>query len=91
MVFLVKATPVEQLPALTPAAAIYGVTPHQRTDSRPAEPAPALLAAPPHGHHGEALHVQQARLDVVRIPFALEGTIRSRAQCVMASTSVFAF
>lgn len=75
MVSLVKATPMEQFPALPPASAIHGITPHQQPDRRPAEPAPALLAAPPHGHHGEALHVQQTRLDMVRSMFTPEGIV----------------
>lgn len=69
MVSLVKATPMEQLPALTPAPALTGIAPHKQPDGWPAEPAPALLPASPHGHHGEALHVQQARLDMVRSTF----------------------
>lgn len=60
---------MEQLPALAPASAVPSLAPHQQPDRQPAEPAPAILAAAPHGHHGEVLHAQQARLDVVRSTF----------------------
>lgn len=70
---------MEQLPALTSASAVSGHAAHQQPDSGPAEPAPALLTASPHSHHGEVLHVQQARLDLVRSTFT--GHHTSRAKC----------
>lgn len=59
-------TPVGQFPALAPAAALHGRAARQPPERRAAEPAAACVPAAPDGHHGEALHVQQARLDLVR-------------------------
>lgn len=75
---LFQTTAVEQLPALTAAPAVHSHRTHQQPDSRPAQPPPAFLPAPAHGHHGEVLDVQQARLDLVRSTAAGDHVFRAK-------------
>lgn len=54
-----------QLPELPPAQPQLGLAGDQPPVLCPAQPAPEVLPAPAHGHHGEVLRAPQASLDVV--------------------------
>ena len=54
-----------QLPDVQPAQPLSGLAPDHQPISRPAQPAAEVLSPPPHCHHGEILHVQQTRMDLV--------------------------
>lgn len=54
-----------QLPELTPAQPELCLPGDQPPVLCPAQPAPEVLPAPSHGHHGEVLRAPQASLDMV--------------------------
>lgn len=54
-----------QLPELAPAQPELGLAGDQPPVLGPAQPAPEVLPAPAHSHHGEVLRAPQAGLDLV--------------------------
>lgn len=58
-------TALAQLPELTSAQPELSLAGDQPAVIGPAQPAPEVLPAPAHGHHGEVLRAPQAGLDMV--------------------------
>lgn len=61
-----------QLPDFQPPQPFGCLSADHQSVGSSAQPAAEIFLTPPYCHHGEVLHVQQTRLDLVRSQYRLE-------------------